>query len=145
MSRWCARGAPLLAGLLLACGASPEATTPGTEPINTPTSAPRYSELFDAYFAPGTPGHCAAAGCHAERDHAVWSCGPTKDACYAGMAEVGLIDPAEPARSGLVDPHRSPLTWINPDGGTMPLDAQGPNELARAALRAWVAAGAQND
>jgi len=61
------------------------------------------------------------------------------------MSEIGLIDAARPTRSAIVDEHRSPLTWINPAGGNMPLDAQGANVAAAEALRAWVAAGARND
>ena len=149
------RVAVLLGALTLACGSTPEAPAPleaSTPPEGStrdePPSvdpAPSYAELFETYFAPGTPGHCATAGCHADPGHAVWLCGTTKSDCYAGMVDVGLIDAAQPARSALVDPHRSPLTWINPAGGTMPLDAQGENDQAAAALRAWVAAGARND
>ncbi|HET7544968.1 MAG TPA: hypothetical protein VFK05_34115 [Polyangiaceae bacterium] len=141
----------LLLGLsIVACGASPDAaTTAGTTPESIPPSdagpAPSYGELFATYFAPGTPGHCATMGCHADPGHNVWRCGPTKDECYEGMLEVGLIDPARPSRSMIADAHRSPLTWINPDGGNMPLDAQLENAAGRDAIIAWVAAGARND
>lgn len=145
MTRSIAFIALLLLASTPACGAAPSASEMGAEPAVAATQAPRYSELFDAYFAPGTPGHCATAGCHADPGHTVWRCGPTKDDCYAGMSEVGLIDSANPARSAIVDEHRSPLTWINPAGGTMPLDAQNTNVTAAQALRAWVAAGARND
>jgi hypothetical protein len=140
-----ARLALLLGAFTLACGASPEPSPQDTEPSVDVANAPTYSELFDRYFAPDTPGHCATAGCHADPGHTVWRCGPTKDDCYAGMSEVGLIDSTRPARSAIVDVHRSPLTWLNPAGGNMPLDAQGPNPAASEALRAWVAAGARND
>ena len=139
------RLALLLAALTPACGPSPDPPGSGTEASVDGAKAPKYSELFDAYFAPGTPGHCATAGCHADPDHTVWRCGATKDDCYAGMSEIGLIDSANPARSAIVDPRRSPLTWINPDGGNMPLDAQGSNVSAAEALREWVDAGARND
>ena len=135
----------LLGAFMLACGSSPEAAPSNGEPAPDAAPAPRYSELFDDYFAPNTPGHCATAGCHADPGHTVWRCGPTKDDCYSGMVEVGLIDQANPTHSAIVDAHRSPLTWINPSGGNMPLDAQLSNAAAAEALRAWVAAGAQND
>ena len=135
----------LLAALTTACSASPDPSGSGTQPSVDGAKAPSYSELFDAYFALGTPGHCATAGCHADPNHTVWRCGPTKDDCYAGMSEIGLIDAANPAHSAIVDPHRSPLAWINPAGGNMPLDAPGANDGAADALRAWVEAGAQND
>jgi hypothetical protein len=75
----------------------------------------------------------------------VWLCGTTKEACYAGMVKLGLIDPAHPAQSAIADPSRSPLAWINLAGGTMPFDAQAPNPAARDAITAWVRAGAPND
>ena len=143
MTQPVARFALLFAVFASACGGTPDAPMPG--PSLDAAVAPSYSELFESYFAPGTLGHCATAGCHADPGHAVWRCGPTKDDCYAGMTEVGLIDSATPAHSAIVDPHRSPLTWINPAGGNMPLDAQGANAAAADALRAWVSAGARND
>jgi hypothetical protein len=145
MTRSIPRLALLLAAFPAACSASSDPSGSDTPLSVDAAKAPGYSELFDAYFAPGTPGHCATAGCHADPGHTVWRCGPTKDDCYAGMSEIGLIDSATPAHSAIVDPHRSPLTWINPDGGNMPLDAQGANSNAAEALRAWVAAGARND
>lgn len=145
MSRSVARAALWFTGFALGCGAPPDAARQDAEIPDAMSEAPRYSELFAAYFAPDTPGHCATVGCHADPSHTVWRCGPTKDDCYAGMSEVGLLDAATPARSSIIDPHRSPLTWINPEGGNMPLDAPGMNEAAAAALRAWVAAGALND
>jgi len=147
----------LLVRFVLLCGPCPIACGATADPamtaITTPEPvlpsdagpAPSYGELFDTYFAPGTPGHCATAGCHADPGHTVWRCGPTKDDCYDGMVEVGLVDPVRPAHSALVDVRRSPLTWINPAGGNMPLDAQLANDAGRDALLAWVAAGAQND
>jgi hypothetical protein len=107
-------------------------------------AAPSFDELFDTYFDKGKPGHCATAGCHADPSHNVWLC-MTKDTCYEGMLDVGLIDPADPTHSEIADPKRSPLTWINPAGGNMPLDAQGENDAARAAIESWVAAGAPKD
>jgi len=110
-------------------------------PLAENADAPTFSELFDTYFAAGTPGHCATAGCHADPGHNVWRC-QDEDSCYEGMRDVGLIDATTPAKSWIADPKRSPLTWINPAGGNMPLDAQGDNDAARTAIEAWVAAGA---
>jgi len=137
--------APVLAWFALACGPSSGSVGPDEEPEEDQPNAPRYSELFGRYFALGTPGHCAIAGCHGDPGHTVWRCGPTIDECYAGMEQVGLIDSTNPRGSAIVDPRRSPLTWINLAGGNMPLDAQSANDAAREALRAWVAAGAKND
>jgi hypothetical protein len=105
---------------------------------------PTYAELYDTYFAPGTPGHCATSGCHADPGHNVWLCS-TQELCFQGMVSVGLIDPHDPTHSEIADSKRSPLTWINAAGGNMPLDAQGDNDAARDAIQAWVAAGANAD
>lgn len=107
--------------------------------------APTYSQLYDDYFALGTPGHCATAGCHADPGHTVWACGATKRECYVGMTTVGLIDPSDPAHSPIASPTLSPLVWINPGGGNMPFDAPVENAAAGQAIRAWVAAGARDD
>jgi hypothetical protein len=135
-----------------ACSA-PASTASSASPPSGPTlpladeagPAPSYTELFDTYFAPGTPGHCATAGCHADPGHNVWLCGTTRDTCYAGMLYIGLIDAHDPRRSLIANPSRSPLTWINATGGIMPLDAQGPNEAGRDAISDWVAAGAPDN
>ena len=100
--------------------------------------------LFAEYFAPETPGHCATSGCHADPGHNVWLCA-TRDTCYRGMVQVGLIDPDDPTRSAIADPSRSPLTWVNAAGGNMPLDAQNANAEARDAITTWIAAGALNN
>jgi hypothetical protein len=145
----------LLGALALACSApsSPAPSSPTSPAPEAASSgeagsgdrAPTYTELFDNYFAPGTPGHCATAGCHADPAHNLWLCGITRDTCYAGMLEVGLIDAENPSHSSIANPVRSPLTWINAAGGVMPLDAQGPNDAAREAITAWVAAGAPDN
>jgi len=135
------RASLLLSALALACGSTSD-KAPGTTPGQP---APTYSELYASYFAPGTPGHCATAGCHADPGHTVWLCGETKGDCYAGMATVGLIDTSDPTHSSIADAHRSPLAWFNPTGGNMPFDAQAPNDEARDAIAAWVAAGARDD
>lgn len=129
--------------LLAACGSSDP--TPPQMPDVDLGPALTYTELFAQYFAPGTPGHCATAGCHADPGHNVWLCGTSKDTCYTGMVNVGLINTAKPQASMIVDPTLSPLIWIDPAGGNMPLDAAGPNAAGRDAIRAWVAAGAQNN
>ena len=105
--------------------------------------APTYTQLYDAFFAVGTPGHCAKSGCHSPPIH-IWTCGTTKDTCYMGMQKVGLIDPANPAMSLIIDPNNSPLAWFN-SSGPMPFDNPVPNPIGAAAIQAWVLAGAQNN
>src|SRR6185295_14539314 len=103
--------------------------------------APSFGQLYAAYFAPGTPGHCATSGCHADPGHNVWLCS-NAETCYAGLLEMSLIDPDHPEHSALVDAERSPLVWFNASGGNMPLDSQDTfSEEARDAIAAWVAAG----
>jgi hypothetical protein len=118
-------------------------TACGTDTADPP---PTFSELYERYFAPGTPGHCATAGCHADPLHLQWLCGTTKDTCYAGMTspESGLINLAAPKLSLIANPRISPLSWINPNGA-MPNDKPGPFPEGRDAILAWVAAGAAND
>lgn len=138
MDRWLTRALVLLGTWSVACSSEANRAAPAGD-------APHFGELFDQYFAAGTAGHCATSGCHADPGHTVWHCGPSAAQCYQGMVEVGLIDPAEPSQSSLIDEHRSPLTWINPNGGNMPLDAQLTNDSGAAAIQAWVAAGALAD
>jgi len=134
----------LLGTCVLACCSSSGAMSDGPESV-AGGPAPTYSQLYDDYFALGTPGHCATAGCHADPGHTVWACGATKAECYAGMTKVGLIDPTDPTHSPIASPTLSPLVWINPLGGNMPFDSPAENASARKAITAWVAAGAQND
>jgi hypothetical protein len=120
--------------LVAACGA------------DTAETPPTYSELYTRYFAPGTPGHCAMAGCHGDPMHNIWLCGTTKDTCYAGMTSVdaGLVNTLVPSASLIADPVNSPLSWVNPFG-PMPMDTPGPFPEGRDAILAWIAAGAPND
>jgi hypothetical protein len=114
----------------------------GPEPILGP--APSYASLFTNYFAAGTHGHCADAGCHNDPKHHVWICGTTPASCYQGMVGATLISRTDPTHSLIADPENSPLSWVNPIG-PMPFDAPGPFPEARQAILAWVAAGAPND
>lgn len=144
MGQWFTRISALLGACALACSSSPSATEDGSDSAAR-DPAPTYSQLYDGYFALGTPGHCATAGCHADPGHTVWACGATKEECYVGMTLVGLIDPAAPAHSRIASPTLSPLVWFNPLGGNMPFDAPVENPSAREAIAAWVAAGARDD
>lgn len=131
------------AALASACASNAPVAEDGVaEPV---APAPTYAELYDTYFAPGTPGHCATSGCHADPGHNVWLCGSSAELCFQGMVSVGLIDPDDPTHSDIANPKRSPLTWFNAAGGNMPFDAQGANDAARDAIAAWVAVGAKAD
>ena len=136
--------------LVAACGSSggtapdaaaPDAAVKCVPPNNT---APTYTELYTKYFALGTPGHCATPGCHDDPDHTVWLCGKTKDSCYAGMVNIGLINPSNPTTSLIGNSTSSDLSWVNPNG-PMPFDGPGPFPEGRDAVLAWVAACAQNN
>ena len=122
-----------------ACG-SDSGMTPDAGP------APTYTELYTKYFAVGTPGHCANAMCHADASNG-WACGADKNTCYNGMATIPgfpVIDTANPKASLIASPTGSPLRWVNPTG-PMPQDALMPFPEGRDAIKAWVAAGAQNN
>jgi hypothetical protein len=134
----------LIALLASACATPVSSSEDGAIAPGDTDVAPSYEELFTTYFDKGTQGHCATSGCHADPGHNVWLC-MNKDTCYQGMVDIGLIDTADPTHSDIADAKHSPLTWVNPAGGNMPLDAQGDNEAAREAIEAWVAAGAPND
>src|SRR4029079_12063308 len=86
--------------LVTACGIDTAAPPPDAGP------PPTYSELYTRYFAPGTPGHCAKAGCHGDPAHTIWLCGTTPATCYAGMVspDAGLINTAMPKQSLIADP-----------------------------------------
>lgn len=122
--------------VVAACGSDTSAPDAGGPP-------PTYSELYTKYFAADTPGHCANAECHFDNRNG-WACGPNKDTCYTGMVGVSIINPANPKSSVIGDPASSPLRWINPNG-PMPQDTPMPFPEGRAAILAWVAAGAQNN
>jgi len=134
-------------GMIAACAGDDAGATREVVPCvpaATSVTAPPYTELFDRYFAPGTPGHCATAGCHADPGHNEWLCGTTKDSCYRGMVQIGLIEPDDLGHSMIADPVRSPLVWFAP-GGNMPFDAPTPFPEGRDAIAAWVEACAPNN
>jgi hypothetical protein len=112
----------------------------GTDP--TPSDAPTWTEIYNKYLGPGTPGHCSGTGgCHTNL-RGGFKCGRDKETCYQGLVAAGLIDPNNPTQSPLAIEGESPLVWL---GGGMPLDSAAPNPEAAAAIKAWVAAGAKND
>lgn len=131
--------------VVAACGVDTSPPGDAVAPCVPPASgsAPTYTELYTKYFAPKTPGHCATAECHLDGVQG-WTCGLTKDQCYAGMVAIGLIDTKVPTRSVIGDPRSSPLSWVNPSG-PMPQDTPGSFPEGAAAIRAWVAACAQNN
>ena len=104
---------------------------------------PTWTAVYGAYFGPGTPGHCGNAGCH-QPIRSGFECGATKEVCYQGMVAKGLINPANPSASLLVNPTLSPLRWFSPTG-IMPEDNLVANPQAAVAIPAWLAAGGRND
>lgn len=114
-------------------------------PCNMANAAPTYTELYNTYFAVGTPGHCAMEGCHGDPGHNVWLCGTDKATCYQGMLGEGLIDMTNPVASKLSNPNTSPLIWINARGGFMPQDALRANAAGADAITKWALACAQNN
>lgn len=104
--------------------------------------APTWTQIYAQYVGPGTPGHCSGTGgCHTT-SRGGFKCGTTKADCYAGMVQSGLVTPASGAQSPIGIVGQSPLAWL---GGGMPLDNDALNPAAAAAVKAWVAAGANDD
>jgi PQQ-like domain len=110
-------------------------------PAKTVGPAPTWTQVYDKFFGPGTPGHCSGVrGCHITI-RAGFKCGQSKDECFAGLVAANLVTPANGTQSPIGLPG-SPLSWL---GGPMPLDNAVPNAAAEAAVTAWVAAGAKNN
>jgi hypothetical protein len=104
--------------------------------------APTWTQLYTRFFGPDTPGHCSGTGgCHTTL-RAGFKCGTSKNECWQGLVNAGLITPASPSQSPLAKPGDSPLVWL---GGSMPLDDPSAHPEAAAAVQAWIAAGAKND
>ncbi len=105
-------------------------------PVSGPT-APTWTEIYDNYFADGTPGHCG--DCHANKGIAV---GTTKTSFYNALVSSQLVDLTTPADSVLGLSPGSPLSWF---GGSMPKDDPSPNPAAAKAITAWLQDGAKNN
>lgn len=101
-----------------------------------------WTQVYDTYLGPGTPGHCSGTGgCHTNT-RGGFKCGTNKADCYTGLVNAGLITPGNPAQSPLGIVGQSPLVWL---GGGMPLDNGAANAAAAAAVQSWVNAGANNN
>lgn len=126
------------------CGGTENATPDAPQPDALSMCDPArpsltYAELYTRYFATGTPGHCANEDCHGDTSYNLWSCGSTKDKCFDGMVNYGLINTRMPLSSRLGDPGSSPLQWVNPNG-PMPADDVRRFDEGRDAILAWMAA-----
>jgi hypothetical protein len=131
----------------LTAGGPPDAGAPDVGPgresgVDAAGVAPTFTQLYNTYLGPGTPGHCNNAGCHASTPRGGFLCGTTKSSCYAGLVSAGLVTPGPNAASSPLGSDQSPLAWF---GGGMPLDDPSPNDTAAAAVTAWLAAGALNN
>jgi PQQ-like domain len=106
----------------------------GTQPRVT------FTELYQNWIGPQTPGHCSNTSCH-QNLRGGFRCGDSKASCFQGLVTAGLVLPANPkaSRLGASD---SPLSWF---GGGMPLDNPVANPKGAAAVTNWLANGAKND
>jgi hypothetical protein len=111
--------------------------------VDAPSDKTTWSYIYGTYFGSGTPGHCGNAGCH-QTIRRGFACGTDKSSCYNGLVAVGLIGTRAPTQP-LVDPTASPVAWFNQKTGSMPADNPVANTLAEREVRAWVAAGANDD
>ncbi len=114
-----------------------------------PGPAATFTQIYNDYMKSSFParGRCSDSGCHGRTSNGGFLCGTTKDACYNGLVNRGLIIPqtmGDSKRSLLADPEASPLIWISPNG-SMPRGNLTPNPQAAAAIRSWIRNGAAND
>jgi hypothetical protein len=79
----------------------------------------------------GTVGDCADSGCHGQMGSA--------SGAYSWLSNKGYISGTS---SALVDPNQSCLTWF---GGSMPRGGPSSEPQAVTDMKAWAAAGAQNN
>jgi hypothetical protein len=112
----------------------------GTTDAGGGTSAPTWTQIYPAYFGPGSLGHCGSSGCHST-SRGGFKCGTTQATCYTGLVNAGLIDTSNPSASVLIDVQQSPLSWY---GGNMPTNPT-TNKKAVSDIDGWVNAGAQNN
>ncbi len=112
----------------------------GVQPVTYGSSAalggaPTWTQLYMAYFAPGTIGDCTNSGsCHTgEMDSPAHAFAYMKT-----QAQVGAPMP------DLVDPQYSCLTWISADGD-MPPAGPTMDQNSLQAFSNWAKAGAQNN
>lgn len=105
-----------------------------------PPTAATWTTVYAAYFGPGSLGHCSDTGCHATALSG-FTCGTSQASCYQGLVTGSFINPANPSASNLVGAN-SPLKWFGQ--GRMPTGGSA-NPAAKAAIAAWVSAGAKNN
>lgn len=118
---------------------APDANDGSTPPVDAGGPPPTWTQIYNTYLGPGTPGHCSGTGgCHTST-RGGFKCGTNKADCYDGLVAAGLVSPNDPAASPLGIVGQSPLVWL---GGGMPLDNAAANPQAAAAVQAWVNAGA---
>jgi hypothetical protein len=124
--------------------AAPPAS-PGPQPLPDGGPAPTWTELYQLYFGPNTPGNCGNPNnnCHANANNH-FACGATQDSCYQGLVAGNLVLPSAPMTSPIADPTVTPLSWYG-SGGNMPDEKSTPDQAAADAVSAWVYAGAQNN
>ncbi len=108
-----------------------------------------FSDVYDNWLGPKTPGHCSDTYCHNLSTSkgsmaSGFVCGSTKADCFAGLVKAGLVDTTTPSSSVLGTPSSTPLSWFG-QGGTMPADEAMTNAAGAAAITAWINAGAKDD
>ncbi len=107
-----------------AANSGDSSTSGGTDPIVDSVPAPTWTELYNAYFGPGTAGNCVS--CHATGttpafDSAETLCGALKARGYIVRSVAGL---------------EYLIEWFGL-GGTMPEDGGAPPPGAVDAIMAW--------
>ncbi len=159
VTAWVVSGAPNRGvgpgGQMIADGGAPDASAPpsdaGTHDGGSDggPAAGTFSDVYDNWLGPNTPGHCSDTYCHklSTSKGSIASgfiCGGTKTDCFDGLVKGGLVNTMSPSSSVLGTPSSTPLSWFG-QGGAMPADEAMTNAAGAAAITAWIKAGAQDD
>ncbi|MFO0658720.1 MAG: hypothetical protein U0165_02645 [Polyangiaceae bacterium] len=102
-----------------------------------------WTQLYNEVFGPTGTSHCTGSSCHTNLKGG-FKCGTTKDTCYTGFVNAGLVSPGSSASSSvIVDPAQSPLCGTL--GGSMPQGGTCVTSAQITEIKSWLADGAQNN
>jgi hypothetical protein len=130
----------------IACsgGGSTSSSTSSSSGSTSSGAAATWTSLYGHVFGPGGSSSCVAGGgCHTTL-RGGFKCGTSKDSCYNGIVNSGLVNLGGSASSSpLVSPSQSPLCGSL--GGNMPQGGTCVSSANLNEIKSWLANGAQND